>query len=218
MPDYPFERPTMDGFLREAEEKFSNLFNMPVADIVDAIRSASAFFGLAYPKKVLDISRMQNGGTRVYPLDRTTDEDDVLYYNLSELKMLKIKNKESFSLIMTHECAHRFFQGWKFPGMNNGQWEQELACDFFMGIRAAMEGMNPQQVMDALGSTSGADTHPEGDLRADAIAIGYQLVQNFMALKKMPTMDDCIDGLNEFLFSYRTQIYEREEKYLPPKK
>ena len=98
MPNYPWERPTMDGFLKEAEERFSNLFNLPIAEITDAIRSACAFFGLSYPNKVLDISRMAEPGTRVYPMDPTTDEDDILYYDLRELMALRIRNKESFSL------------------------------------------------------------------------------------------------------------------------
>ena len=40
MPHYPWERPTMDDFLREAEQKFSNLFNLDIAQITDAIQSA----------------------------------------------------------------------------------------------------------------------------------------------------------------------------------
>ena len=215
MPQYPWERPTMDGFLREAEERFSNLFNLPIAEITDAIRSACAFFGLSYPKKVLDISRMAEPGTRVYPMDPTTDEDDILFYDLRELMALRIRNKESFSLIMTHECAHRYFQGWAFQGRNNGQWEQELACDFFMGARAAIEGMNPQQVINALGSTSGADTHPDGDLREDAIIAGYNVVQDIVAQRTEPCLANYIKGLNEFLYAYRPTIHQREEKYFP---
>ena len=216
MPRYPWERPTMDDFLKEAEERFSNLFNLPVKDIVDAIRSACAFFGLKYPKKVIDISLLHDGGTRVYPMDPTTDADDVLYYNLSELKALRIKNKESFSLIMTHECAHRYFQGWTFQGRNNGQWEQELACDFFMGARAAIEGMNPQQVINALGSTNGADTHPDGDIREDAISAGYNLSSQYLKQGRRPSLDECRIGLDQFLFAYRAHIYQREEQYLSP--
>ena len=211
-----WEPKTMEGFMDEAAERFSNLFNLSVKDIVDAIRSACAFFELNYPKKVIDISLLQEGGTRVYPLDPSTDEDDILYYNLSELKALRIKNKESFSLIMTHECAHRYFQnGWKFQGRNNGQWEQELACDYFMGARAAIEGMNPQQVIDALGSTHGADTHPDGDIREDAIKSGYNLACYFLQQGRRPSLEDCRMGLNQFLFAYRAQIYQREEQYLP---
>ena len=214
--NYPWERPTMDDFLREAEQKFSNLFNLDIAQITDAIQSACAFFGLSYPKKVLDISRTSEPGTRVYSMDPTTDEDDILYYDLRELMAIKIRNKESFSLIMTHECAHRYFQGWTFQGMKNGQWEQELACDFLMGARAAIEGMNPQQVINALGSIGGADTHPDGDLREDAIRAGYNIVQDIVAQRAEPCLENYIKGLNEFLYAYRPTIHLREEKYLSP--
>ena len=123
----------MDEFLREAEEKFSNLFNLDIAQITDAIQSACAFFGLSYPNFVLDISRQPKGGTMVYNRDPNTDADDILCYDLNQLMALGVTNKDSFSLIMTHECAHRYLQGRILPSLNNGQWEQELACDFYMG-------------------------------------------------------------------------------------
>ena len=214
MPNYPWERPTMDGFLREAEEKFSNLFNLDIAQITDAIQSACAFFGLSYPNMVLNLSRQPKGGTMVYNLDPETDADDILCYDLNQLMALGITNKDSFSLIMTHECAHRYFQGYDFPGLNNGQWEQELACDFCMGARAALEHMNIEKVVRGLGRTQGADTHPDGDLRAEAITGGYDVMLYFLKNNIAPTVANCIRGFNDFRATYEPTIFAREQRYL----
>ena len=43
---------------------------------------------------------------------------------------MKVDTKEAFSLVMTHECAHRVLQNTHFYGPNNGAWEQELCFRF----------------------------------------------------------------------------------------
>lgn len=214
MPNYPWERPTMDDFLQEAEEKFSNLFNLNIEDITRAIQSACAFFGLSYPNMVLDISRHPKGGTMVCNRDPTTDADDILYYDLHQLMALGINNLDSFSLIMTHECAHRYFQGKVFSGLNNGQWEQELACDYCMGARAARERLNIDKVVKGLGGTQGADTHPDGDLRAEAIIGGYNTMIYLLNNNIAPTIENCLRGFNDFRITFEPTIFAREQKYL----
>ena len=216
MPHYPWERPTMDGFLREAEEKFSNIFKLDVAQITDAIESACNFFGLSYPNMILDLSRNPKGVTMVYNMHPDTDAEDILCYNLNQLMALGVTNKDSFSLIMTHECAHRYFhlQGYTFPGLNNGQWEQELACDYLMGARAALEQMNIEKVARGLGRTNGADTHPDGDLRAEAITAGYNVIQHMRDNGFEPSLENCMGGFNDFRAMYEPTIFARERKYL----
>lgn len=211
---YPWERPKMDDFLREAEQKFSNLFNLDMAQITDAIQSACAFFGLSYPNMVLNLTRRPKGGTMVYNLDPETDADDILCYDLNQLMALGITNKDSFSLIMTHECAHRYFQNYSFPGLNNGQWERELACDFCMGARAALEHMSVEKVVRGLGGTHGADTHPDGDLRVEAITGGYNFMQYLLHNNIAHSVENCIRGINDFRAIYEPTIFAREQKYL----
>lgn len=213
MPHYPWERPTMDDFIRNAEEKFSNLFNLPMADITEAIGSACEFFGLSYPDMVLNLTNQPKGGTMVYNLDASTDADDVLCYDLRQLHSLGITNKDSLSLIMTHECAHRYFQGYDFPGLNNGVWEQELACDFFMGVRSMIQQMDITRVAEGLASTQGWKGHPDGDLRYKAIMEGRNtvlyLVENNYAL----SLDNCLLCFQKYREVIEPTIFAREQKY-----
>lgn len=214
VPNYPWERPTMDDFLSQAERHLKNLFQLEMEDITDAIQSACAFFGLSYPDMVLNVSNQPKGGTMVYNMDTTTDADDILYYDLRQLMALNITKKDSFSLIITHECAHRYFQGWRFQGLNNGQWEQELACDYFMGARGAIEDLRINEVANGLGSTQGADTHPDGDLRKLAILAGSQVVQTLVQNNIPLSLDNLMRGFNDFRAVYEPTIFAREQKYL----
>lgn len=61
---------------------------------------------------------------------------------MQQLVDMKVDSKEAFSLVMTHECAHRVLQDTQLPGINNGTWEHELAADFLMGCRAGLWGMD----------------------------------------------------------------------------
>lgn len=213
MPHYPWERPTMDDFLREAEQKFSTLFNMSMEDITKGIQSACDFFGLEYPDMVYNLSNQPKGGTMVYNMDTSTDADDILCYDLRQLMSLGMTNKESFTLIMTHECAHRFFQGRKFPGINNGQWEQELACDFFIGVRSIIEQLDVRRVAEGLGRTAGADTHPEGQLRYQAIMEGQNAVMHLIANNIPLTLQNFMICFENYRQVIEPTIYKKEQQY-----
>ena len=67
------------------------------------------------------------------------------------------------------------------PGLANGQWEQELVADFFMGVRAGVEGF-PHAALDVvrrgLMNTPGGQSHPTGALRNAIISYGYTYVGN----------------------------------------
>jgi len=214
MQNYPWERPTMDDFIRRAEEKFSTLFNMSMEDITKGIQSACDFFGLEYPNMVLNLTNQPKGGTMVYNINTSTDADDILCYDLEQLMSLGMTTKESFTLIMTHECAHRYFQGFCFPGLNNGQWEQELACDFFIGVRSVIEQLDANRVAEGLGSTSGADTHPDGDLRKQVIMEGKNAVMYLRANQIPLTLQNCLACFENYRRVIEPTIFAREQKYL----
>lgn len=213
MAQYPWERVSMDDFIAEAEAKFSRLFNMPVAEITDAIGSACAFFGIPYPDMVYNLTYQQDGRTMFVNSDPSTYDDDVICFNLKQLRNLGATNKESFSLIMTHECAHRYFQKTTFPGLNNGVWEEELACDYFMGVRSQMQHMDIRRVAEELGRIQGWKGHPDGDLRYQAIMEGQRavvfLAQNNYAL----SMDNLMSCFEQYRQAVEPTIFAREQKY-----
>lgn len=213
MPRFPWERPTMDDFIREAELRFSNIFNLSVSDITDAISSACKFFGIPYPDMVLNLTSQPNGATMFVNKDKSTYADDIICYNLLQLQNLGVSNKTAFTLIMTHECAHRYFQQYTFPGLNNGQWEEELACDFCMGVRSILENLDIRRVAEGLGRTQGAITHPDGDLRYQAILDGQGAVKYLTENGFELCLDNYLRYFEEFRKMMEPTIFARELKY-----
>ncbi len=210
---YPWERPTMDGFLQEAANRFSSIFNLSTQEITSAIQSACAFFGMPYPQFVLDLTN-EGGQTMFCNYDKTSYQDDVICYNLRQLHSLGATNQVALSLIMTHECAHRYFQQSTFHGANNGAWEEELTCDYFMGVRAAIQNLDIRSVALGLARTGGAKSHPDGDLRYNAILYGMQTVEKYQTTGVPLTMDNFVEGAKHLLGILKPTIFVRRQRYM----
>lgn len=168
------KRPTMAEFLAMSA-RFKR-FGLSQDEIRDSIQSACNFFNIPFPRMVQDLTRDLYGQTQFVNWDKNSYEDDVLCYNIDQLVALNIDTKEAFSLVMTHECAHRVLQNTQFYGPNNGIWEQELCCDYFMGVRSGLWNMDISKVIMGLINLPGTPAHPKGSLRVKFIRYGQQHV------------------------------------------
>ena len=144
----------------------------------------------------------------------TSYNDDILCYNLQQMQELEVSSKDAFSLVMTHECAHRYFQCTTFQGLNNGAWEEELACDFFMGVRSMIEQIaDIRKVANGLGKCPGAKSHPDGDLRVDAIIQGQQTVLHFQKNNIPPTIQNFTQAFFQYCNTIKPTIFARESRF-----
>ena len=154
---------------------------------------------------IQDLTNAHNGQTMFVNFDSDSYEDDVLCFNMQQLVDMKVDSKDAFSLVMTHECAHRVLQNTQFPGINNGIWEHELAADFLMGCRAGLWGMDDSMIRVGLILTNGSLTHPEGALRALFVRHGmYKAIE--MRDNSIPL--SIRNLLNEFM-AYRQENLEQ---------
>ena len=202
-----FNHTSMEEFLRMCQ-RFKR-FDMSSDDVEEAIRSACDFFHIPMPRMIQDLTNVQNGQTIFVNWHPGLYEDDVLCYNMQQLVDMKVDSKDAFSLVMTHECAHRVLQNTQFPGINNGIWEHELAADFLMGCRAGLWNMDESKLTVGLILTSGSPTHPEGALRALFIRHGkYKAIE--MLTKSIPLSIQNL--LNEFM-KYRQENLEQIHQY-----
>lgn len=139
------------------------------------IRTACDFFGIPMPEAIQDLTDDPQGATMLRPFSPDCLTDDVLCYDLKELKELGVNDYVGFTAVFTHECAHRVFQNRLLPGPDFGQWEGELVADYFMGVRASLEGQDITIVKNELAKRSlGSGTHPIGKLRWEYITYGQQ--------------------------------------------
>ena len=155
-------------------------------DCEKGIESACEFFEIPLPALIADMTENPQGQTMFVDFNPNSFCDDVICYHLEQLKGLGVNSKDSFTLVMTHECAHRILQSTTLPGLDNGQWEEELCCDFFMGVRASIEKIDRKafdSVRMGLSKGGGSSTHPSGILRDAAMTAGnmtgnFDLIQN----------------------------------------
>ena len=171
-----FNKNSMEGFMR-ISRRFAR-FGMTPNEIQDAIKSACDFFNIPMPMMIKDLTNVKNGQTMFVNHNPYAYEDDILCFNMQQLVDMKVDSKEAFSLVMTHECAHRVLQNTRFPGINNGVWEHELAADFLMGCRAGLWKMDDSKICVGLLLTNGSPTHPEGAIRVLFIRRGmYKAIE-----------------------------------------
>ena len=206
-----FNHGSMNEFLA-LSQRFKR-FGLTYKDVYDAIKSACDFFRIPMPRMIQDLTNVHNGQTMFVNWDRSSYEDDVLCFNMQQLIDLKVDSKEAFSLVMTHECAHRALQNTRFPGINNGIWEQELAADFFMGCRAGLWNMDESKITVGLILTNGSPTHPEGALRALFIRHGkYKAIE--MRDKSIPlTIQNLLNVFMEYCQQNVDEILHYQRKF-----
>lgn len=164
---------------------------LPDAMVASAVHRACDFFGMPTPASVLD-----DNGVCVYNGDPTTIFDDVMGFSRLQMIKMGIQGEDSLTLVYTHECAHRALQNISYT---IDPWHEELACDFFAGVNAAMNNMDASNFQNALGSLPGGDTHPNGQLRAEFIEYGQQVVEYMQERGIEVSFENCIQFLNQHI-------------------
>ena len=200
----------------EEYDKLSNSFGrfgLSVQTVVDAVKSACDFFNIPMPRLIQDCSDDKNGQTMFINYNSGSYDDDVLCINLNQLVDLRIETVEDFYLVITHECAHRVLQNTRFPGVNNGIWEQELAADYLMGCRAGLHNMNNSKILVSMFLTPGSYSHPDGMIRAlfvrDAKFRVIEMRDNSIPL----TIPNLLNEFMIYLHENLPQIHQYQRKF-----
>lgn len=175
------------------------------------VHEANDFFGLPHTEV---INATLSSCTRMRPHDLSTIYDDEIFYNLEELKGIGVVGKQAFTLIMTHECAHRLFRFPQYKKYAKNAWEEELACDFFIGVRAGLHSLPGLPIVKrGLESTSAGVSHPEGYMRGEFIRIGEMHGRINAVNGRTPKFDDYLGYLKEALDKYSIQLMHDRMKY-----
>lgn len=165
---------------------YKSKYGITEDECVKGILAACDFFGIPMPRTIENLTNKPDGATMLRPFSPNSLTDDVLCYDLQELKVLGVNNYIGFTAVFTHECAHRVFQNRLLPGPDFGQWESELVADYFMGVRASLEGQDITVVKNELARHShGCGTHPIGKLRWEYTTYGQQ-EGNFHLIHRQP--------------------------------
>lgn len=154
--------------------------------VMQSVHDTCEFFGMPDPALTT-----AGPATGVYTNLDFTPADDVLLYNADELNMLGVTGKDGLDLVMTHECAHRELQD-MMTGFNAHQ--EELCCDFMVGVRAGLNDIDVSSLQNALGGMEETFTHPDGQLRIEAVEQGMEYAKEFLSIHgEAPTFNDCYE-------------------------
>lgn len=161
-------------------------FDFSHEEVTQSVHDASDFFHIDDPLVV-----KEGWTTGVYPKLTLTESDDVLIYNRQQMEDMGIIEKDAFDLIMTHEGTHRMLQGLN-TGFNSHQ--EELCCDYMAGVRAGLNSMDVSQMENSLAHSHASSTHPDGQLRVEAIEKGVAFAEQFYSEHGVPpTFTECIE-------------------------
>lgn len=169
---------------------FQEHYDFDLSDdmIADSVHQASAFYNMCDPASVVEWDT-----TAVALNDPWTPDDDVLLFNREQMSNLGITDKEGFDLVLTHEIGHRELQAMRnVTGFNS--YQEELCCDYMVGVRAGLNDMDVSKITDALSDMEAGETHPDGALRVQAVEDGVRFAHQYMDTHyDNPTFDECLE-------------------------
>lgn len=191
-----------------------NAYGLTEYDCFNGIKAACDFFEMPMPVRIEDFTDQPFGQTMFISSNPNSFADDILCYDLEELKHLGIYGKDAFTLVLTHECTHRLLQNTKMPGLDDGRWEEELCCDFFMGVRAGLDHISYKSfeiVQAGLASCVGARSHPIGILRKEVLSYGLIYVANLDIIHRIRrTIPEYLVKFNEWRLKNEVRIKEAQ--------
>lgn len=178
-------------------------YNLPDDVVQTALHDACGFMHMN------DLSIQMDGSTGVYTNDPTTLNDDVLGFSREQMLNMGIHDEQSLSLICTHEVAHCMLQ-YLSQTHQLSNWQEELSCDAFMGVRAAVEGIDTHTVEESLGHETPSPTHPNGELRLKYIEIGKEIGEDLKVHGIPVTAENILARLDDHIKEDATEIFKQE--------
>lgn len=147
--------------------------------------------------------------TGVYTNNPTTLEDDILGFSRDQMLQMGIHDQQSLSLVCTHEVAHCMLQ-YLSDTHQLSNWQEELSCDAFMGVRAAVEGIDTHSVEKYLSEEMPSPTHPNGELRLKYIEIGKEIGEELNSHGIPVTTENIMARLHDHIQEDATEIFKQE--------
>lgn len=193
-----------------ANIKSKVLYGMTEKECVDGVNEICEFFGIPVPVLIQNVTDNPRGSTCIYPNNPDTMEDDILCFDLKQLKSMGVSDKVTFMAVMTHECAHRVFQNHWFPGPDMGQWESEMVADYFMGVKIGLEGWDAAPIIRALEMVPGSGTHPVGKVRAEYVKLGRFEAHKRMIQRRTGTISDYLTSFLQYREAHSKELRKAE--------
>lgn len=178
--------PTIENFAIENLNRIQIGSPMPEMSFQDqtrnAVHSACEFFGL-------DDLPINEGDATYVSLNNINEiGDESLTYNKSQFEKMGWDSFEDMTKVWTHELGHVISQ----KEFADKAWPSELCADFMVGVRSAMCGYKYSNFESAIGATPASTSHPNGELRLEAMKAGREYATEMMKNGSKITWNSCI--------------------------
>lgn len=186
--------PTIENYAIENLDRIqigSPMSEMSFHDQTEAaVHSACKFFGM-------DDLPIKEGDATCVSLNNINEiGDESLIYNKAQFEKMGWDSFEDISKVWTHELGHVISQK-EFAGKG---WTSELCADFMVGVRSAMRGYKFGNFESAIGATPASASHPNGELRLEAMKAGRDYAIRMMKNRSNITWNSCIDEFKKTNF------------------
>lgn len=188
---------TWAKFLRRDEDNIFNALFFDKEDVTEEdvacfVKEAAEFFDLPLPV-------VHDSCETMAKVISHNMADYEVFYNWKSLGQSGINNKDAFNLVMTHELCHHVFRSTRFFYCRNEQWNQELVCDFMVGVRAEAYGIATGKYKYVVGSTKACITHPPGYFRKAMVEFGRKAARKVIDQGKKIKVFTLVDDFNEVM-------------------
>lgn len=195
-----------NSFFHETLSHFQEMaheYNLPDDVVQKAVHEACDFMHMD------DLQIKPDNQTGVYTHNPSTLQDDVLGFSREQMLEMGVHDGKTLSLICTHEAAHCALQ-YLSSTHELSNWQEELSCDAFVGVRAAIEDIDTAKVEETLCNTLHSGTHPSGELRVKYIEIGRQIGEDLKNHDIPVTADNIMARLDEHIERDAQEIFKQE--------
>lgn len=195
-----------NSFFHETLSHFQEMaheYNLPDDVVQEAVHGACDFMHMD------DLQIKPDNQTCVYTHNPATLQDDVLGFSKEQMLEMGVHDSKTLSLICTHEAAHCALQ-YLSSTHELSNWQEELSCDAFMGVRAAVEGIDTAKVEETLRNSPLSGTHPNGNLRLKYIEIGRQIGEDLKSHDIPVTAENIMARLDDYIKQDAQEIFKLE--------
>lgn len=197
-----YQRISMDDFLQKAHE-----YGLPDDTVISAATKTWDFFGLG------NIDILNDDSLCVYTNNPEYIGDEILGFCRDQMMEYGVHSEDALSLLLSHEAGHVIFEYALASGYFT-PWEDELCCDALIGVRAAMEHIDPTGAIEVLEDSYPDRDHPYGEWRGEYIRFGYDLIQEMEANGEEITLEKVLQAIDEKRMSNHEEIMHQENDFL----
>lgn len=154
--------------------------------IEDSIMRACDFFQIDFTTGGAAETFFESGGFN-------RDQIEAPFFNQMRLESWGIMGQDSLDLTLAYDGTSHILQD--FGDDNIDLYQKELCCDYMVGVRAGLSGIDISHMTESISVNHTEDNPLAGILRAEALEEGLNFAQDYLQMHNSePDFQQCIES------------------------